>query len=136
MTQTLTCLHSHRTYTAKEGWVCKDCEKHLTAEDVPSREGIPQFSFGALNAKVKEVDDREKRWDKDMPAYKRLRKQGLQPKTIDGAAHLEAKATTRFEIESGRVLEGETKRIETAVEAFQEITGNSVYNPNVTPVNL
>lgn len=136
MPQTLTCLHGSWKWSSNDGYSCKTCGTPLSAEDVPSREGIPQFSFGALNAKVKEVDDREKRWDKDMPAYKRLRKQGLQPKTIDGAAHLEAKATTRFEIESGRVLEGETKRIETAVEAFQEITGNSVYNPNVTPVNL
>lgn len=51
-------------------------------------------------AKVQEVNDRAKRWDKDMPAYRRLRKQGLQPRTIDGAAHLEATATTAAQVES------------------------------------
>ena len=57
------------------------------------------------------VEDREKRWAKDMPAYKRLRQQGLQPKTIDGAAHIEAKAETRFEVESGQVLPGQAKKL-------------------------
>lgn len=83
-----------------------------------------------------QVEAREKRWAKDMPAYKRLRQQGLQPKTIDGAAHIEAKAETRFEVESGQVLPGQAKKIETAVSAIESITGKSVYSPDTTPVNL
>lgn len=135
-TQTLICAHSHRKFTVKDGWVCKNCDKALTEEEVPSREGIPQFGFGDLKESVKAVNNREARWNKDMPAYKRLRQQGYQPKTIDGAAHIEAKATTRFEIESGQVLEGQTKKIEAAVEAVEHITGKSVFDPNVKPVNL
>lgn len=43
-------------------------------------------------------------WDKDMSAYSRMRKEGLQPPQIDGCADLETKATTKFEVEVGRVL--------------------------------
>jgi hypothetical protein len=38
-----------------------------------------------------------------MPAYKRLRKNGIQPKGIDGAANLESKATSVQQIETGRL---------------------------------
>jgi hypothetical protein len=40
----------------------------------------------------------------DMPAYKRLRQQGLQPRDIDGCAELEARAETVREIEAGQLL--------------------------------
>ena len=43
-------------------------------------------------AKVAEVNQTERNWNKDMPAYKRLRANGLQPKRIDGAAEVEKKA--------------------------------------------
>jgi hypothetical protein len=54
-------------------------------------------------AKVAEVNQREKGWGKDMPAYKRLRQQGLQPRQIDGSALLESRATERWQIEGAPV---------------------------------
>jgi hypothetical protein len=33
----------------------------------------------------------ERGWDKDMPAYARLRSDGIQPRHIDGSAELEAR---------------------------------------------
>jgi hypothetical protein len=48
---------------------------------------------------VGETNDRERRWQRDMPAYKRLRQQGLQPRQIDGAAILEKHATEKWQIE-------------------------------------
>jgi hypothetical protein len=39
----------------------------------------------------------------DTAAYKRMRAEGLRPAVTKGAALLEAKATNRFEIESGRI---------------------------------
>lgn len=51
-------------------------------------------------ARVSEVNNRARRWDKDMPAYKRLRQQGYQPRNIDGCARLEATASTAAQIES------------------------------------
>ncbi len=68
---------------------------------------VAGISFGANStttkgASVAEINQRAKNWDKDMPAYKRLRKNGLQPKSIDGAAALESKAETPAQVE-GRV---------------------------------
>jgi len=69
---------------------------------------VAGISFGAnasttSGAKVVEINQRAKNWDKDMPAYKRLRKNGIQPKSIDGAAKLEARATSKQQIETGRL---------------------------------
>lgn len=66
---------------------------------------VAGVSFGSNSttsrgAQVAEINQRAKNWDKDMPAYKRLRQQGYQPKNIDGAAKLEATASTVAEVES------------------------------------
>jgi len=50
---------------------------------------------------VASINNTERNWQKDMPAYKRLRKEGLQPKRIDGAAEVEKKAETKFQVETG-----------------------------------
>lgn len=50
------------------------------------------------------IDRTEAQWDADMPAYKRLRHDGLQPKAIDGCAELESKGTSREEIEMGHLF--------------------------------
>jgi hypothetical protein len=42
--------------------------------------------------------------DKDLAAYKRLRKQGEQPKHVQGAAHFEKHANESFEIETGIIV--------------------------------
>lgn len=42
---------------------------------------------------------RERRWDKDIPAYRALRKNGVQPRTSDGAHELMVKSNTREEVE-------------------------------------
>ena len=46
-----------------------------------------------------DIVNRDRRWDKDMPAYKTLRKQGYQPPQIDGCADRAAKAQSRKDIE-------------------------------------
>ena len=65
---------------------------------------------------------------KDLPAYKRLRKQGFQPKSTFGAAKLEAGATTEFEIAYGQVSKNPGKVAE-AVRMFEESTGQSPLKP-------
>jgi len=102
---------------------------------------ISTISFGTGTAPTRRagaevVEARERRWNRDMPAYKALRAQGLQPPRIDGSAELMEKAETRFEIESGKIMPGQAKKIESTVKAFEAITGTSVYQPNTTPVNL
>lgn len=83
----------------------KHAETHPTL-DVEGCFGckIASTSFGANStttrgAKVSQTNQTAKNWDKDMPAYKRLRKEGLQPRQIDGAAELEKKATERWQVE-------------------------------------
>lgn len=44
------------------------------------------------------TDQLEKNWQKDIPAYKELVKQGIQPEQVDGCADLAARATTAEEI--------------------------------------
>ena len=51
--------------------------------------------------RVAEVNQTEKNWNKDMPAYKRLRENGLQPKAIDGSAEIEKKAKHEWQVETG-----------------------------------
>ena len=51
-----------------------------------------------------DTTEREKRWDRDIPAYRRLRHNGLQPKGIDGSAALEARANDQFEVEMGHIV--------------------------------
>lgn len=50
---------------------------------------------------VAAINKTESNWNKDMPAYKRLRKEGLQPKSVDGAANLEKKAKHEWQVETG-----------------------------------
>jgi hypothetical protein len=44
---------------------------------------------------------KDKRWDQDMAAYSRLRRDGVQPKGIDGSADIEKRATDTFEVDMG-----------------------------------
>jgi hypothetical protein len=50
------------------------------------------------------LSQREKRWNRDMPAYRELRKQGIQPERIDGCADLASRASDKLEIESSTLL--------------------------------
>ena len=52
-------------------------------------------------ARVAQVNQTERNWNKDMPAYKRLRDEGLQPKRIDGAAEVEKRAKEKWQVETG-----------------------------------
>lgn len=60
----------------------------------------------------------ESQWDKDMPAYKRLRQDGTQPRSIDGCAELETRASTRLEIEQGHVFD-DKKQLQEAQAAMR-----------------
>lgn len=106
------------------------------------RNGVVWRSYGAWlrskNIHVGSVADSvlsssrlERRWQRDMPAYKRLREDGLQPPRIDGCADLEVNASTRFEVESGRAYPGKEKQLSEAVDFFEQGTGRSVFTPAV-----
>lgn len=125
-----------------KSYSCKNCGEKLP-EDFGNRPlgpgEMPAFGSGTAptrRAGAEAIESREKRWEKDMPAYKALRAQGLQPPRIDGSANLMANAETRFEVESGQILKGKAKQIESTINTLESVTGKSIYSPNTTPVNL
>lgn len=83
-----------RCFKCREGRGCIRAIS-IAPSATPSRGG------GAEAARINATDAR---WDKDMPAYKRLRWNGLQPKQIDHCAELESRATDSFEIEMGTIV--------------------------------
>lgn len=55
----------------------------------------------------------------DRHAYKRLRDEGLQPRSIRGAALLEKTAESKFEVENGKRLTAKLgARVDEAVQAL------------------
>lgn len=50
----------------------------------------------------------ERKWDLDMPAYKRLVDDGIQPPKIDGCYVMERSAKDKVEIEAGRPFDKDT----------------------------
>lgn len=68
------------------------------------REHLVGISIGAEATPTRTPDaayqrQRTRAWSRDMDAYARLRREGLRPRRIDGAARMEATAATRGEIE-------------------------------------
>jgi hypothetical protein len=59
------------------------------------------FGIGARGDTTRDATAREAQWNRDMPAYKRLVKQGYQPQRIDGCGDLEQTAKGDFHIRSG-----------------------------------
>lgn len=62
----------------------------------------PTRNDGARAADVNRTEDC---WQRDMPAYRRLRADGLQPRGIDGCGDLEARAADPLEVTMGHVFE-------------------------------
>jgi hypothetical protein len=60
-------------------------------------------------SEVSTVERETKIMHKDVAAYRRLRKNGLQPKSVKGAARLEARADSKWEVETNTSLRGDTK---------------------------
>ena len=60
------------------------------ASSMPNRKRSQEFL---------DVEKRERQLDRDMPAYKRLRQDGIQPRHILGSQHWEQNARDRIEIE-------------------------------------
>lgn len=73
-------------------FACRIAGVQMAPSAMPSRRG---------GAHAVESNALEAAWSQDMPAYKRLRREGLQPKNVNGSAELERKANTRIEVEHG-----------------------------------
>ena len=77
--------------------------------------GMPYVSPSAVPSRNNVIDleatkQAEKEKVADMDAYKRLRKNGVQPPSINGSARLEAKAEEKHEVNSGKTFATATSR--------------------------
>jgi hypothetical protein len=71
-------------------FACRVSAIHMGTNSTTTRGGM-----------VASTNNTERNWQKDMPAYRRLRQEGLQPKSIDGAARIESRATEKWQVETG-----------------------------------
>lgn len=74
---------------------CRVLSVAVAPSATPSRRG---------GAEAQRINAKERQWQRDMGAYKEMRRQGLQPNHIDGCHKLQNEATTVAEVETGRVM--------------------------------
>lgn len=98
---------------------CGQPAKLLIGEGV----NIAPSALETKGAQVRASNVTEARWNKDMPAYKRMRHRGMQPKMIDGCEKLENEVGDQFDIDYGRFYkDGVTKeRVLEGAEQAAEI---------------
>ena len=85
---------------------------------------VRTLGVGAQGAGTQEIEAREARWSKDMPAYKRFRDKGHQPPGIDGCDYLEATAQNDLWIRSGgRIRVDEQRAWDAKAEAEDIMAG-------------
>lgn len=98
---------------------CEECSRvatmHMTSPAIAA-DALPNKLHG-----VRAANAQDARWDEDMPAYKRLRKEGLQPKSVDGSRDVERNATDALEVTMGRPL---GKHLSEAKELHAELLQN------------
>lgn len=71
-------------------FLCKCATLRVSASAMPTRRAVTSEGLRE-----------ERRLAKDLPAYKRLRMEGMQPRSTTNAAKLEATANSRYEVETG-----------------------------------
>ena len=94
-------------------------EVHIAASATPTRGTHDGKAIDWAGSKTKE---REK--ERDMAAYKRLRSEGIQPKSIDGAAQMERAASTRHEITAGTLLQGPKSEKKRKERTLNDVLGS------------
>ncbi len=104
-------LHSRKHPTYVEG--CYGCR--LASIQVAVKE----------EAKVTAIKD--KQLSKDLDAYKRLRHNGLQPRSIDGSHRAEAEVTSQLDFTLGRVIpKNEYSRVQEGMAMAKEMNMSMV----------
>ena len=97
--------------------------KHFGQHDetcYPCKLKTVSFSAAAMPTRKPEVGAtvaRERKLVRDRTAFKAMHQQGIQPGRLNGAAELQDHATTKHEIETGRLLPPQIAgKVETAVK--------------------
>ena len=109
----MTATHSQDHRQPVEGcYLCKLRSVSISPAAMPTRQDV----------RYSATDNLEKGWQKDIPAYKRLVADGLQPARVDGCAEIEAQAKTKTEVEEGTIYTPEQRK---TLEAATEHVGAS-----------
>lgn len=66
--------------------------------------GFSSMAMPTRSPNVAQTDATSREMEKDRDAYLRFKKDGVQPKGVNGAAAMEQAAHTNFEVESGRLF--------------------------------
>lgn len=82
---------THPNLDVADCFGCRAASVAVAASATPTR--------SAGTARAAQVNATEKQWARDMDAYARLRRDGLQPVQIDGCARVEKQAEHRVQIE-------------------------------------
>lgn len=100
----------HPTYV-ESCWACKALSVSIGASATPTR-----------RPEAVAISARDERWDRDMAAYKRLRRDGLQPTGIDGSAEVEKRVNSQFELDLGHVVPREHEsRVQEAMAISKDL---------------
>lgn len=91
---------------------CKIQSVSMAASAMPTRSNVGTIDF------------QTKKSHADVAAYKRLRKDGLQPKMVKGSAEMESRAVSKWEVETGTNLGGNAK-LGAKFDAAQAILGSN-----------
>ncbi len=101
-----------------------DCGCTFDGKQVCFRHKLKSIQFSKVRKSPQTL--MEKRWERDMPAYQRLRRNGVQPKAIDGCAEIEARAMDQREIEIGHMI---PKEVLGQVAEMEAVTRELEWNP-------
>ena len=128
------CLDCGLTHEIRHGFhetyddVCDACEGvvrkyfgdvYIAASATPTRGMHDGKAIDWSGSKAK-----ERAKERDMAAYKRLRSEGIQPKSIDGAAKMEREASTSHEIKAGTLLQGPKSEKKRKERALNDVLGS------------
>lgn len=110
---------------------CPDCGKS-TLLVIGAGVNIAPSALEARGRQVRMTTEMEAQWDKDLPAYKRMRHRGLQPNQIDGSAALENTVDDQLDIQMknltppGMTRQGMRDAMVEGKEKADEIMANPV----------
>jgi len=106
--------HDVENCTTDNCFACKCATISFSAAATPGRK----------ETTASQVQD-EKRLEADLGAYRRLREDGLQPPATKNAAMLEKLATTKTEIERGKVY-GSPKQAKEIEQNYKQLKADGV----------
>lgn len=103
---------------------CKDPE-HCTLPSYAAHLigfGVAAAAQPTRKPHVVREEEKEQQLSADLPAYKRLRRNGVQPRQIDGASSLEQRAEDQFDVELGHIVPKEYKsRVQEGFDTAREL---------------